>query len=57
MVAVLRPVGVGVVVETEHLCMALRGVQAPGNHDHPPSLLGALRDDSRSRADFRAGSS
>jgi GTP cyclohydrolase I len=52
--AQLSPVGVGVVVEAEHLCMTLRGVQAPGTTTITSSLLGALRDDSRSRAEFLA---
>jgi GTP cyclohydrolase I len=52
--AQLGPVGVGVVIEAEHLCMTLRGVQAPGTTTITSSLLGVLRDDSRTRAEFRA---
>jgi GTP cyclohydrolase IA len=52
--AQLGPVGVGVVVEAEHLCMTLRGVQAPGTTTITSSLLGTLRDDPRSRAEFLA---
>ncbi|MGS2616303.1 GTP cyclohydrolase I FolE [Micromonospora sp. LZ34] len=48
----LRPKGVGVVVEAEHLCMTLRGVQAVGATTITSTLLGTLRDDSRSRAEF-----
>jgi GTP cyclohydrolase I len=48
----LRPEGVGVVVEAEHLCMTLRGVQAVGATTVTSTLLGALRDDPRSRAEF-----
>src|SRR6478609_6484877 len=52
--AQLSPVGVGVVIEAEHLCMTLRGVQAPGTTTITSSLLGVLREDSRSRAEFLA---
>jgi GTP cyclohydrolase IA len=48
----LQPKGVGVVVEAEHLCMTLRGVQAVGATTVTSTLLGALRDDPRSRAEF-----
>ncbi|MET8832552.1 GTP cyclohydrolase I FolE [Micromonospora sp. NPDC004540] len=48
----LRPRGVGVVVEAEHLCMTLRGVQAVGSSTITSTLLGTLRDDHRSRAEF-----
>ncbi len=48
----LRPDGVGVVVEAEHLCMTLRGVQAVGATTVTSTLLGTLRDDPRSRAEF-----
>ena len=50
----LRPRGVGVVIEAEHLCMSLRGVQAAGARTLTSTLLGSLRDDGRSRAEFFA---
>jgi GTP cyclohydrolase IA len=48
----LQPKGVGVVVEAEHLCMTLRGVRAMGATTVTSSLLGVMRDDPRSRAEF-----
>jgi GTP cyclohydrolase I len=48
----LQPRGVGVVIEAEHLCMTLRGVQAAGARTLTSTLLGTLRDDPRSRAEF-----
>jgi GTP cyclohydrolase I len=48
----LEPKGVGVVVEAEHACMTLRGVQAPGVTTVTSTMLGALRDDGRSRQEF-----
>jgi GTP cyclohydrolase I len=50
----LRPRGVGVVIESEHLCMSLRGVRAIGARTVTSTLLGTLRDDARSRAEFFA---
>src|SRR5215468_2334063 len=48
----LAPAGVGVVIEAEHLCMTLRGVQAVGSKTVTSTLLGTLRSDPRSRAEF-----
>ena len=48
----LDPKGVGVVLEAEHLCMSLRGVQASGSTTVTSALHGLLRDDPRSRAEF-----
>jgi GTP cyclohydrolase I len=48
----LAPKGVGVVLEAEHLCMSLRGVQASGSRTVTSALHGLLREDSRSRAEF-----
>ena len=50
----LAPKGVGVVLEAEHLCMSLRGVQADGSRTVTSALHGLLRDDHRSRAEFFA---
>src|SRR4051794_12485840 len=50
----LRPRGVGVVVEAEHQCMSLRGVHVPGTTTITSALVGALREDGRSRAEFLA---
>src|SRR5437763_7265786 len=48
----LRPKGVGVVVEAEHLCMSLRGVQKPGALTITSALFGLVRDDPRTREEF-----
>ena len=48
----LEPKGVGVVIEAEHSCMALRGVQTSGVLTVTSSLQGLLRKDPRSRAEF-----
>jgi GTP cyclohydrolase I len=48
----LRPKGVGVVLEAEHMCMSLRGAQKPGTRTTTSALLGLLRDDARTRQEF-----
>jgi len=50
----LEPKGVGVVLEAEHLCMSLRGVQAAGSRTVTSAVHGLLRDDARSRAELCA---
>ena len=50
----LAPQGVGVVLEAEHLCMSLRGVQKPGARTVTSALHGAIRDDPRTRQEFLA---
>jgi len=50
----LRPRGAGVVLEAEHSCMTLRGVRATGSTTVTSALLGSLRTDARSRAEFFA---
>ena len=49
---VLQPLGVGVVVEAEHSCMTMRGVNSPGALLSTSHLLGVLRDDARTREEF-----
>ena len=48
----LEPKGVGVVIEAEHLCMSMRGVQAQGSRTITSSVHGQLREDPRSRQEF-----
>jgi len=50
----LDPKGVGVVLEAEHLCMTLRGVQKPGTQTLTSALHGLVRDDARTRQEFLA---
>ena len=52
--AELQPKGVGVVLEAEHLCMSLRGVQASGSRTVTSAVQGLLRDNPSSRAEFFA---
>jgi GTP cyclohydrolase I len=50
----LRPRGAGVVLEAEHTCMTQRGIRAFGATTVTSALLGTLRTDPRSRAEFFA---
>ena len=50
----LAPKGVGVVLEAEHLCMSLRGVQKPGATTVTSALHGLVREDARTRQEFLA---
>jgi GTP cyclohydrolase I len=49
---VLKPLGVGVVIEAEHSCMTLRGVNTPGASLTTSHLLGVIRDDPKTREEF-----
>ncbi|MBA4804286.1 MAG: GTP cyclohydrolase I FolE [Caulobacterales bacterium RIFCSPHIGHO2_01_FULL_70_19] len=49
---VLRPQGVGVVIEAEHSCMTLRGVNTAGASLSTSCLMGVIRDDPRTREEF-----
>jgi GTP cyclohydrolase IA len=50
----LQPKGVGVVLEAEHMCMSLRGVQKLGAQTVTSALRGLVRDDLRTRQEFLA---
>ena len=50
----LEPKGVGVVLEAEHMCMSLRGVQKFGARTVTSALHGLIRDDARTRQEFLA---
>jgi len=49
---VLRPRGVGVVVEAVHECMTTRGIHKRGVSMVTSTLLGTFRSDARTRAEF-----
>lgn len=49
---VLRPRGVGVVIDATHQCMTTRGVHKRGVSMVTSTMLGAFRDDARTRAEF-----
>jgi GTP cyclohydrolase I len=48
----LQPKGVGVVLEAEHMCMSLRGVQKLGAKTVTSAMRGLLREDPRTRQEF-----
>ena len=48
----LAPRGVGVVIEAEHLCMSLRGAKSSGSRTRTMTLLGAVKEDRRTREEF-----
>jgi GTP cyclohydrolase IA len=50
--AELEPLGVGVVLEAQHLCMMMRGVQKQGSSTITSSLRGDFLSDSRTREEF-----
>jgi len=48
----LDPLGVAVVIEAEHLCMQMRGVQKQGSKAITSEMLGAFRTKEATRAEF-----
>jgi len=44
--------GVGVVVEAQHLCMLMRGVEKQNSYAITSAMLGSFRDDARTRSEF-----
>ncbi|MCE9649367.1 MAG: GTP cyclohydrolase I FolE [Parvibaculum sp.] len=49
---VLQPRGVGVVIQAEHSCMTIRGVNNPGSVLSTSHLIGAVRNDPKTRQEF-----
>ena len=49
---ILAPRGVGVVIEAQHLCMMMRGVEKQNSKTITSALLGSFRDDAKTRDEF-----
>lgn len=49
---VLKPKGVGVVIDAVHQCMTTRGIHKAGVSMVTSQMLGAFRNDARTRAEF-----
>ena len=49
---VLGPKGVAVVMEGEHMCMQMRGVEKQNSYATTSSMVGLFRQDARTRKEF-----
>ena len=47
----LQPKGVAVIMEAEHMCMAMRGARAAGSKTQTSALRGIMRTDAKTRAE------
>ena len=54
MTEILDPLGVGVVIEGQHLCMMMRGVQKQDSSTTTSAMRGTFKSDARTRSEFIA---
>ncbi len=50
--SVTNATGVGVIIEAEHMCMMMRGVQKQNSITKTSNMLGAFQEDARTREEF-----
>jgi len=48
----IDPLGVGVIMQATHLCMAMRGVEKQNSATVTSAMLGTFRSDARTRGEF-----
>jgi GTP cyclohydrolase I len=48
----INPLGVGVVIEAQHLCMIMRGVEKQNSQAMTSSMLGVFRNEGQTRLEF-----
>tara|TARA_Y100000996_G_C22505073_1_gene636024 strand:+ start:562 stop:1131 length:570 start_codon:yes stop_codon:yes gene_type:complete len=48
----LQPKGVAVIIEAQHMCMQMRGVQKKKSYMSTSSMLGIFREDNKTRKEF-----
>ena len=48
----LNPKGVAVIIEAQHMCMQMRGVQKKQSYMSTSSMLGIFREDNKTRKEF-----
>lgn len=51
---ILKPLGVAVIIEANHLCMMMRGVEKQNSYTITSSMKGAFRDDPKTRQELLA---
>jgi len=51
-VEALKPLGVGVVIRAEHLCMTMRGIKKPGSNIVTSAMRGTFRRSAITRSEF-----
>jgi GTP cyclohydrolase IA len=49
---ILQPKGIGVVVDSSHLCMSMRGIQKTATSTTTSYMLGIFHSDTRKREEF-----
>jgi len=52
--SVTNALGVGVIIEAEHMCMMMRGVEKQNSVTKTSAMLGTFRSDARTRDEFLA---